>query len=217
MIDRRETSRPGTTRRAVAPVLAVASLLLPLAPREGGAERQAPTAGEERPDRKGLSDRREQIRGDSGKWNDHAHFQHAPAPPGEPPGSSMDDWADQAPDQDFRADAEDDNWLVFRTRQLDDRDRAWVETIERTGDRFVVTMHQAVWQGNYRKNFTYYQLLAVNLGKLPPGRYEAVWIVKPLQFRQFLDPENRRESWPADEQAAEDHESEERELSFVVE
>jgi hypothetical protein len=47
----------------------------------------------------------------------------------------------------------------------------------------------------------------VNLGKLPPGKYKAKWIVQPLEFRTFegngrpID-ENRTENWPKDEQPA---------------
>jgi hypothetical protein len=81
--------------------------------------------------------------------------------------------------------SDDDNWLLFKTRQLDDNDRAWIDRVERKGNQFTVVLNQAIWQGRYLKTFTYYNVYGVNLGRLPPGRYEAKWIVKPLTFREF--------------------------------
>lgn len=57
---------------------------------------------------------------------------------------------------------------------------------------------RATWEGNYRKNFTWYSVTGVNLGKLEPGSYEISWIEKPYVFREFVDPKDRRNSWPGD-------------------
>jgi len=63
--------------------------------------------------------------------------------------------------------ATDDNCLIFQTRQLDDNDRVWVESVERQGNEFTIVMKEAIWQGYYYKTFTGYEVLVVNLGKLP--------------------------------------------------
>jgi hypothetical protein len=103
--------------------------------------------------------------------------------------------------------AGEETWLIFRTRQLDDNDRLWVAKTERRGNRFIVEMSQATWQGPYWKNFTYYNACGVNLGKRPPGEYEAKWIVRPLLFRQFADAPDLKPDltnrWPKDERPAE--------------
>lgn len=96
-----------------------------------------------------------------------------------------------------------DPWLIFRTAQLDDHDRLWIKKIERKKDHITIVLNHAVWQGDYAKNFTWYGIFAVNPGTLPPGKYQAKWIVKPFGFLQFEDPGNRRTSWPKDEQAIE--------------
>ena len=153
----------------------------------------------ERTERGTLSDRREMVRGDSGKWNDAATLQHAPPIPQKPQGLSLDDWADQLADKKFKLKAHEDNWLIFRTRQLDDNDRAWVETIERRGDEFTIVLSEATWQGRYFKTFTFYEVVAVNLGQLPPGDYAVKWLVKPLVFTRFEDPGKPQDNWPKDE------------------
>jgi hypothetical protein len=155
------------------------------------------------------------VRGDSGKWNDEARFQHAPPLERKPPKVSLDDWADQLLEQNFQVTSSDDNWLLFRTRQLDDNDRVWVAQIERRGNQFTVVLHEAVWQGRYQKNFTQYHALGVNLGKLPPGKYEAKWIVQPYRFNKFegnIPPPN---NWPAEERPAE-QEPQELVVNFTV-
>ena len=80
----------------------------------------------------------------------------------------------------------------------------WIEKIERSGNAFTITMHEAIWQGNYFKTFTYYEVDAVNLGKLPPGNYTVTWIVKPLTFKQLEKPReaqnNYQTNWPTDDQ-----------------
>ena len=135
-------------------------------------------AVKERAGRGTLSDQRQLVRGDTGKWNDAAMLLHT----NKPTGTSLDDWIDESSGKKPAMTAADDNWLLFRTRQLDDNDRVWIEKIERSGNAFTITMHEAIWQGNYFKTFTYYEIDAVNLGKLPAGDYTVKWIVKPLTF-----------------------------------
>ncbi len=158
-----------------------------------------------------LSDRRELVRGDTGKWNDTATLQHVPPIERKPQGLSLDNWAEQLAeknaDKKSPATPGDDHWLLFRSRQLDDNDRVWVEKIERRGNEFTVTMSEAVWKGRYFKSFTGYEVHAINLGKLPPGDYSAKWIVKPLLSKQLEKPaqpyRNTNDNWPLDEQPAE--------------
>ena len=158
----------------------------------------------ERTQRGTLSDQRQLVRGDTGKWSDAAKLQHAPPLSQKPQGVSLDDWADQLAEKTPQTKAADDNWLIFRTRQLDDNDRVWIEKIERRGNEFTVVLNEAIWQGRYQKTFTYYEVTAVNLGKLPPGDYTVKWIVQPLTFKQLEKPReaqnNYQTNWPADEQ-----------------
>lgn len=158
----------------------------------------------DRAERGTLSDKREFVRGDTGKWNDKATLQPAPPLQQKPPGMSLDDWADEIAEKKAATTDADDNWLIFRTRQLDDHDRVWIEKIERRGNEFTVVLHEAIWQGKYFKTFTYYEVTAVNLGPLPPGDYTVKWLVKPLTFKQLEKPAqpNRdlKDNWPLDEQ-----------------
>src|SRR5690349_16975108 len=103
-------------------------------------ESQTVKALKERTERGTLSDKREFVRGDTGKWNDKATLQHAPPIQQKPQGMSLDDWAGQLAEKKAATTAADDNWLVFRTRQLDDNDRVWIEKIERRGNEFTVTL-----------------------------------------------------------------------------
>lgn len=150
-----------------------------------------------------LSDQRQLVRGDTGKWNDEAMLLHTAKPAGMP----LDEWMDEAGERKPVVTVAEENWLLFRTRQLDDNDRVWIEKIERSGNAFTITMHEAIWQGNYFKTFTYYQVDAVNLGKLPPGDYTVKWIVKPLAFKQLEKPReaqnNYQTNWPADDKPGE--------------
>lgn len=158
----------------------------------------------DRAERGTLSDQRQLVRGDTGKWNDSATLQHAPPLAQKAQGMSLDDWADELSEKKAATTAADDNWLIFRTRQLDDNDRVWIEKIERVGNAFTITMHEAIWQGNYFKTFTYYEVSAVNLGKLPAGDYTVKWIVMPLTFKQLEKPReaqnNYQTNWPTDDQ-----------------
>ncbi len=161
-------------------------------------------AVKDRAERGTLSDQRQLVRGDTGKWNDSATLQHAPPLAQKPQGMSLDDWADELSEKKPATTAADDNWLLFRTRQLDDNDRVWIEKIERSGNAFTITMHEAIWQGNYFKTFTYYEVDAVNLGKLSVGDYTVKWIVKPLTFKHLEKPReaqnNYQTNWPTDDQ-----------------
>lgn len=160
----------------------------------------------ERTERGTLSDMREMVRGDTGRWNDKATLQPAPPLQQKPQGMSLDDWADQLAEKKAGTTAADDHWLIFRTRQLDDNDRVWVEKIERRGNEITVVMSEAIWQGKYFKTFTYYEVTAVNLGPLPPGDYTVKWLVKPLAFKQLEKPaqpnRDNKDNWPLDEQPA---------------
>jgi hypothetical protein len=161
-------------------------------------------AVKDRNERGTLSDQRQLVRGDTGKWNDAATLQHAPPLAQKPQGMSLDDWSEQLAEKKPQTKATDDHWLLFRTRQLDDNDRVWVEKIERNGAAFTITMHEAIWQGSYFKTFTYYEIDAVNLGKLPAGDYTVKWIVKPFTFKQLEKPreaqQNYQTNWPTDDQ-----------------
>ena len=149
-----------------------------------------------------LDDRREMVRGDTGKWNDTATLQHVPPIERKPHGLSLDNWAEQLAEKKSTTTPSDDNWMIFRSRQLDDNDRVWVEKIERRGNEFTVVLNEAIWQGRYFKSFTGYEVIAVNLGKLPPGDYPVKWIVNPLVFERFEDPGRPQDNWPKDERAA---------------
>lgn len=185
----------------------VLALVAPLAAQDAAPAK--PASGTEwirklaqRSERGKLGDLSEAVRGDSGKWNDAPRLQLLPSPREKGPRQSLDDWADEAAARTFRPTAKDENWLVFRTRQLDDNDRVWIERIERRGGEFVIVLSEAIWKGNYFKTFTYYQVLAVNLGPLAPGAYKARWIVQPLEFRAFEDPGKPQDNWPKDERPA---------------
>lgn len=149
-----------------------------------------------------LEARVENVHGDTGKWRDDALLQAAPALAKKPGNNSLDDWADHLLAAKIQPTASGDTWLIFRTRQFDDHDRAWVEKIERQGNRFTVVMQQVNWKGYYRKSFTYYRVIAVNLGQLPAGNYTATWTIQPLSFTAFEDPKNFQSSTSKDEQPA---------------
>lgn len=134
-----------------------------------------------------LCDLVENVRGDSGKWNDDPRLQHVGYPlQGRSPKMSIDDWADlQFREGPQTLTSNQDTWLLFKSRQLDDNDRIWIDRIERQGNSFTVSQSEAIWQGRYFKSFTYYKVVGVNLGKLPAGDYKVKWIVNSLVFRDF--------------------------------
>ncbi len=88
----------------------------------------------------------------------------------------------------------DENLLMFRSRQLNDLDRIWIERVERDGKQFTITAHRAIWGGVYTRNISYFDVFAVRIGKLPAGDYRAKLIIKPLTFMKY--DENR---WPIGE------------------
>jgi hypothetical protein len=149
-----------------------------------------------------LHDTSQYVRGDSGKWQDEPVLIHAPPIGQKPAKLSLDDWLDQLLEGNVQLTGDDDNWLLLRTRQLDDNDRVWVERIERQGNQISIVIQEAVWQGKYSKNFTGYQVFGVNLGKLAPGKYQVRCLVKPLAFKQFEGTGRPQENWPKDEQPA---------------
>ncbi|HUG92886.1 MAG TPA: hypothetical protein VML55_18740 [Planctomycetaceae bacterium] len=157
---------------------------------------------------------RQSIRGDTGKWSDEPRVQHAPPVEEKPARMPLDEWADELVEKEFELTSNDDAWLLFRSRQLDDNDRIWVERIMRRGNRLTVVAHQAVWQGRYQKNFTHHVVVGVNLGRLEAGAYEARWIIKPLVFNKFDEP-RRADNWPVDERSG-DGKPTELPLAFTV-
>jgi hypothetical protein len=160
---------------------------------------------EDRSQRGTLHDEFQHVRGDSGKWSDEPQFLHAAAASRKLASLKLDDWADRL----FEAEpaaiaAEGDQWLLVRTRQLDDNDRLWIERVERQGNQFTIVLSEAIWQGRYQKTFTYYGVFGVNLGQLPPGEYQAKCIIQPVSFKQFTgDGRPLPENWPKDDRPAE--------------
>jgi hypothetical protein len=150
-----------------------------------------------------LHDAFQAVRGDSGKWNDATQLRLAPAIARKSAGLTLDDWFDRLELIDFTPADNDDTWLLLRTRQLDDNDRVWVERVERRGNQLTIVASHAKWQGKYFKNFTYYDVFGVNLGKLEAGKYEAKWILQPLVFGKFEGDGRPQNNWPADERPAE--------------
>ncbi len=153
-----------------------------------------------------LSDARQIVRGDSGKWSDVAELRPAPPLARKPAGLALDAWLEELAGRAVELVAGDEVWLLYRSRQLDDNDRLWIERIERSGNAFNVTLHEAIWQGDYFKTFTYHEVGAVNLGRLAAGEYTVTWRVLPLSFRQLEKPrEAQRDyvsNWPVDAQPA---------------
>jgi hypothetical protein len=170
----------------------------------------------DRAKRTALHDSAQLVRGDSGKWNDDARLQHAPPIEQKPAKMTLDVWADQLLKKKVELTDQDDNWLIFRTAQLDDNDRVWVERIERRGQQITVVASQAKWQGKYFRNFTGFHVIGLNLGKLEPGKYETKWILQPLVFAKFDgDGKALDTNWPQDERPAAQKPTELR-LTFTV-
>ena len=162
-----------------------------------------------------LQDTFQHVRGDTGRWSDEPSAQHAPPLDQKPAKMTLDDWFDQLLEKKRPPPTRgDDNWILCRTRQLDDNDRLWVERVERQESKFTIILKEAVWQGRYFKTFTWYGVYGVNLGKLEPGEYEVTWVIESLMFKQF-DGDGRpvqqgtgaagkppRDNWPKDETPA---------------
>ena len=198
-----------TSRASILLWLGIASL--PLLAQERSWTREL----KDRAKRDGLHDASQLVRGDSGKWNDEPRLQHAPPIGRKPVKVTLDDWADQLLTKEFPLTADDEAWLIFRSKQLDDNDRAWVERIVRRENKITVVVHLAKWQGRYFKTFTYYPVIAVNLGKLEEGKYDVQWIIKTLTFKQFEGDGKPTGNWPKDEQPA-DQKPTEMSLTFAV-
>jgi hypothetical protein len=90
-----------------------------------------------------------------------------------------------------------------------------VERIERSGNRITVVVNEAVWQGRYQKNFTYYGVIGINVGALEAGRYEVKYVVRPYRFRKFDEPGQTRENWPIEEEPSDQH-ARELSIAFTV-
>ena len=149
--------------------------------------------------RDALHDRGERVRGDSGKWSDAPRVQHVILAR-KPEKLSLSDWSEQMSENEDKARHGDESWLLIQTQQLNDNDRGWVERIERKGDRFTVKVNRATWQGAYRKNCTYHQILAARLGKLEPGSYQATCVIHPLEFKEFTGTRGQGDHWSTGEQ-----------------
>ncbi|MFT7639823.1 MAG: HEAT repeat protein [Pirellulaceae bacterium] len=107
-----------------------------------------------------------------------------------------------------------DNFLMFRSRQLNDNDRMWIESVERDGDLFTVVAQRAIWTADYAKNITFYDVFAINLGRLPEGKYRAKWIIKPLEHG--LTDEVDAEGRPKIEQPSESEKQTELSATFTI-
>ena len=154
-------------------------------------------------DRAMLHDAAQLVRGDSGKWSDDALLQPAPPIERKPAKTTLDGWTDLLVKKKVEVNDKDDCWLLYRTDQLNDNDRIWVERIERRGKEITVTASLAKWQGKYFRNFTCYHVIGVNLGKLEPGKYEVTWTNRPLVFSKFDgDGKALDKNWPKDERPA---------------
>lgn len=199
-----------TSRASV--LLGLGILSLPLLAQERSWTREL----KDRAKRGALHDAFQHVRGDSGKWRDEPGLQHSPPIGRKPAGTSLDDWADQMLETNPQSTADQDQWLIFRAKQLDDNDRVWIERIERRDHRIEVVVHQARWQGRYQKTFTYYPVIAVNLGRLEEGKYDVRCVIKPLDFVKFEGDGKPAGNWPKDEKPAGEKLPELR-LAFAVE
>lgn len=193
-------------------MLLIATLLvLAVSPLRGQDSRpgQDPPSGDawerslpDRSQRGTLQDRFQHVRGDSGKWSEEPQMLLAPPVGQKPEKMALDDWFDQLQQQRPQPAEDRDSWLLLRTRQLDDNDRVWVEQVQRRGNQFTIVVREAIWEGRYNKTFTYYGVFGFNLGQLPPGKYQATWIIEPVKFRKFAGDGRPRGNWPQDDRPA---------------
>lgn len=166
--------------------------------------------------RASLHDAAQLVRGDSGKWNDDAQLLHAPPIAQKPAKTSLDSWADSLVKKKPELTGKDENWLIYRTEQLDDNDRVWIERVERRGKQINVVAKRAKWQGKYFRNFTYYAVIGLNLGKLEAGKYDVKMTIEPVVFSKFDgDGKALDTNWPKDERRA-DKKASELKVTFNV-
>lgn len=173
----------------------------------------------DRSNRTALHGSSQVVRGDSGKWNDHAQLLLALPISQKPAKMSLDAWADEIQKKKFELTEKDDIWIIFRTEQLDDNDRVWIERIERRGQQITVVANQAKWQGKYFRNFTGYHVIGLNFGKLEPGKYDVKWVTQSKVFSKFEgDGKAIETKWPKDERSEEDKPTGEKpsELSLAI-
>jgi hypothetical protein len=174
-----------------------------------GAEPATVRSLADRSQRGTLHDAAAFIRGDTGRWQDAERSAIATAPPVAARNRfALDDHLDRAMEKKFSSTTDDDVWLIFSTRQLNDNDRVWIERIERSGNGVTIVMTQAIWRGKYFKNFTGYHVFGVNLGKLAAGSYDVRWVLQPAAFVQFEGdgrPQDAKQNlqWPQDDRPTE--------------
>jgi hypothetical protein len=70
--------------------------------------------------------------------------------------------------------ADQDTWLLFRSKQLNRTYGMWIERIERDENTFTVTMNGP----EAAAGDDHYEVHGVNLGKLPTGTYKVKWIIR---------------------------------------
>ena len=146
-------------------------------------------------DRAGMYAVVERVDGGKGAM-DKDLLHHAPPLSAKPAGKSLEEWFTILLFSNIRLNPDDEKFLFFCSRQVNDKDLMWIERIERDGNHFTIHMKRAIWQGVYHANVLYHSVYAVNLGRLPESRYTVEWIVEPLEFTQ-LD----KDGWPADAKA----------------
>ena len=139
-------------------------------------------------DRGKLTDIYEKIRaGKPVKRDELAHVYPLEKMPPRDTAGNLEAWFKEYRNTEFRVTDKDNNWLLFRSRQVNDLDRMWVDRIERRGNEFIITMSRAVWNGFYTVNMTYHDLHALNLGKLSAGKYTAKWIINRSSIKKLDD------------------------------
>lgn len=197
--------------RMLGAILLAALCLLPLYAQDWTKE------SKDRTKRAALHDDFQIVRGDSGQWNDDAQLLHTPSPEKRPPKTALDAWAERFARKKPELTDKDEHWLIFRSAQLDDNDRVWIERIERRGTQFTILANFAKWQGKYFRNFTYYPVLAIKLGSLEAGKYDVKWVLRPHTFTKFDgDGKAVEANWPLDERPVPNAAPTELRLTFAV-
>ena len=134
-------------------------------------------------DRGTLRDAGQKVRGGKSTKRDELQHSHPLKPRHK---KALDATFENLKESDFQLTTNDDNWLLFRSKQVNDNDIEWIERIEQQGDTFTITMNRAIWDGaDYAKNITYHNVFGVNLGKLPAGKYTVKWMINTSSFATF--------------------------------